>query len=762
VLLARHTAQDDLLIGTPIANRDRAETDRLIGLLLNTLVLRARLDDDPTFAELLARTRSGALAGFAHQDMPFEQLVDDLVRDRDPSRTPLVQALFNYIVAGDSPGLELHDRDGVIAKFDLRLVLMESGDRLVGGFEYATALFDADRIHRMTGHLLTLLEAVVADVDLPVSQLPLGVEPPATTHAEVPAIGGVHELITTRDDTPAVDDLTYRDLHARANRLAHHLKSLGAGPDTVIAICFDNPADTITAILGVWKAGAAYLPLDPSHPHDRITYQLRHSNTTLIHTTDDILEDLPAGRIRTLTTSDPFLAVHPNTDPDVTVHPDQAAYLIYTSGTTGRPKGVVITHRALTNYATVAPARLGLGEPGDTYGLITPATTDFGNTIILAALTTGGTIRTPEPGTITNPVAMAAFVPTVDHLKIVPSHLASLWPLPLPRKTLILGGEATPADLARELGGTVVNHYGPTETTIGVLTHTSPDALGTPLPNITAHILDDHLQPVPVGVPGHLHISGPQLARGYHNNPVHTAEQFIPSAGGERLYRTGDLARYNTDGTIAYLGRTDHQIKIRGHRIEPGEVQLTLTNHPAVAHAVVTEHDGRLIAYLVPNGELPGGEQLRDYLRRTLPEHMVPSAFLPLDALPLTANGKLDRRALPEPGSERPELVTGFQGADTPTEQALVEIWADLLKLDRIGVTDNFFDLGGHSLLVTQVVTRIRQRFGVSVGVGTFFNQPTVREIAENVEEAILAEIEEMSETEALRELGDADPEDPR
>ncbi|MFG2169751.1 amino acid adenylation domain-containing protein, partial [Micromonospora chersina] len=427
--------------------------------------------------------------------------------------------------------------------------------------------------------------------DLPVSQLPLlspAELPQATTPTEFPAVGGVHQLITTRDDTPAIGTLTYAELHANANRLAHHLTALGARPDTIIAICFDDPADTITAILGIWKAGAAYLPLDPAHPHDRITYQLRNSNTTLIHTTDDILNDLPAGHTRTLTTSDPILNTRPTTDPDTPIHPDQTAYLIYTSGTTGRPKGVTITHRALTNYTQA----LHIGAPGDTYALLTPATTDFGNTIILAALTTGGTIHTPP----------AADIATVDHAKIIPSHLASLWPIPLPRKTLILGGETTPPTLAENLTGTVINHYGPTETTIGVLTNTNTNTLGTPLPNNTAHILDDHLQPVPTNVPGHLHISGPQLARGYHNNPTHTAEQFIPNpftTDGSRLYRTGDRAHRNTDGTITFLGRLDHQIKIRGHRIEPTEIQHALTNHPAITHAIITKNNERLIAYLV-------------------------------------------------------------------------------------------------------------------------------------------------------------------
>ncbi|WP_345144881.1 amino acid adenylation domain-containing protein, partial [Dactylosporangium darangshiense] len=767
VVLGRNTGQTDLLIGTPIANRGQAETEALIGFFVNTLVLRTRLNDDPTFTELLAQVRTTALDAYAHQDVPFEQLVDALVQDRDRSRTPLVQTLLNYLVADQtSERTSLPDREDVVAKFDLRLMLVESTAGLAGGFEYATALFDRLRIERLIEHLLQVLDAAVANPDQPVSRLAVlsAAEPELlagwnATDAVLPALNGVHALFeaqaTRSPDTAAVvtDDglvVTYAQLNTQADQLAGQLTGLGVGAETVVGLCLDHGVDTITAILAVWKAGGAYLPLDPTHPIERLAYMLADSGTAVLVTTNALLDDLPAGRLPTVILDNPTTTTIPNGQPRV--HPSQAAYIIYTSGSTGRPKGVIATHHSLINYTLAIPNRTGTGRPGGRYALLQPATTDFGNTIILAALSTGGSLHLPDPDRTTDPGYLATFLHThhIDYLKIVPSHLAALTtdhPLPelLPGDTLILGGERTPTTLAADLENLpvqLINHYGPTETTIGVSTHTGSHTgatIGRPIANTRAHILDRHLNPVPIGTTGELHIAGAGITRGYLHQPARTAERFIPNpfAGdGSRLYRTGDLAYHRPDGQLEYLGRTDHQIKIRGHRIEPAEIQTALTTHPAITTAIVTEHDQQLTAYLIAADGMPPADELRAHLHRTLPEHMIPTHYIELTQLPLTANGKLDRTALPAPDTARPELTTTYQPPTTPTEELLAHIWAELLHLDEIGVSDNFFDLGGHSLLATQVITRIRTTFNVDLPLAVLFDEPTIGAAARHIDAA--------------------------
>ncbi|WP_345144814.1 amino acid adenylation domain-containing protein, partial [Dactylosporangium darangshiense] len=788
VVLGRNTGQTDLLIGTPIANRGQAETEALIGFFVNTLVLRTRLNDDPTFTELLAQVRTTALDAYAHQDVPFEQLVDALVQDRDRSRNPLVQTVLNYVTADGSQddrstASDPFDLEDVVAKFDLRLIVVESTAGLAGGFEYATALFDRSRIERLIEHLLQVLDAAVANPDQPLSRLPIlstGEQGLLAgwnaTNAVLPALNGVHALFeaqaTRSPDTAAVvtDDglvVTYAQLNARADQLASQLTGLGVGAETVVGLCLDQGVDTITAILAVWKAGGAYLPLDPTHPIERLAYMLADSGTAVLVTTNALLDDLPAGRLPTVILDNPTTTTIPNGQPRV--HPGQAAYIIYTSGSTGRPKGVIATHDSLINYTLAIPSRTGTGRAGGRYALLQPATTDFGNTIILAALSTGGSLYLPDPDRTTDPGYLATFLHThhIDYLKIVPSHLAALTtdhPLPelLPGDTLILGGERTPTTLAADLEDLpvqLINHYGPTETTIGVTTHTGSHTgatIGRPIANTRAHILDRHLNPVPIGTTGELHIAGAGITRGYTGQPAQTAERFIANPfadDGSRLYRTGDLARWQPNGHLEYLGRADHQVKIRGHRVEPAEIQHALTAHPHITTAVVTVHDQQLTAYLIADG-VPPADELRAHLLRTLPEHMIPTHYIELTQLPLTANGKLDRTALPAPDSTRPNLTTTYQPPTTPTEELLAGIWAELLHLDQIGVTDNFFDLGGHSLLATQAITRIRTTFDIDLRVDEFFDAATVKSVAELVETKIMYEIEQLSDDEVLRGLG--------
>ncbi|MEU6432599.1 amino acid adenylation domain-containing protein, partial [Microbispora sp. NPDC046973] len=780
VLLNKYTGQDDVLVGTRVANRNHGQTEALIGFFVNTLALRADLSGDPTFTELLARVRATALDAYTHQDLPFEQLVDELGITRDRSRTPLFQTLFSYTTEDPrtdgtraQAGEELRHQDGIVARFDLRLIFIENGDALSGVVEYSTALFDRPTVERLIGHLTCLLGAVSDESGRSLSALPiltLDEHERILDQSSGPATGplpasGVHELIAARaaaqPGAAAVVDggatLTYADLDARANRLAHHLRAMGAGPETVIGLCLPPGADVVTAVLGIWKAGAVYLPLDPAHPAERLAYLLADSGAAVLVTVG-ALGGLGGGRVPVLVLDDPAtqagLAARPDTAPEVAVNPEQGAYLIYTSGSTGRPKGVTVTHRNLVNYLEVAPSRIHLGDPGARYALLQPAVTDFGNTIIYTCLTTGGTLHLPDPAVATDGDRVAAYLADhhIDYLKIVPSHLAALTHSVaadrlLPERTLILGGEATtPAQLAHLRAHLttqrLVNHYGPTETTIGTITAdltTAPSPaspgqavpIGTPLPNTAAYVLDAHLAPVPDGVPGDLYIAGPGLARGYRGRFAMTAERFVANPfgqDGERFYRTGDRARRRPDGQIEFLGRADHQIKLRGHRIEPAEIEQALTDIAGVGAALVTLHEQRLVAYLVPAGELPTVSELRDHLRASLPDHMVPSAFVELNAFPRTANGKVDRTALPAPDDGRPDLADAYQAPSTEAEESLAGIWADVLGLDRVGVRDDFFTLGGHSLLAVKAVSRMRAT-GYDIGLGDLFDHPTIAEL---------------------------------
>ncbi|MFI5916524.1 amino acid adenylation domain-containing protein, partial [Dactylosporangium sp. NPDC051541] len=741
LLLSRYSGQDDIVVGTPIANRNRAEIEGLIGYFVNTLVLRTDLSDDPTFGELLARVRAEALSAFAHQDVPFERLVDELVQDRDRSRTPLFQALFNYFTADDLAPAGIDDASDTIgrprralAKFDLRLIVKERGPGLVGAVHYATQLFDEATIRRLIAHFLELLTAITEDAHLSELLLSAGSwhEAPALP---LPSVTGVDALIAYPDP--------------RVNQLANYLRSVGVGPESVVGLAVERGDDFVQAVLAVWRAGGAYVALDPSLPVQRSRFQLAEAGVSVLVGSAELIGDLPVGRLRTVLLDDPMIGVMPESPPQVPgLALDRVAYVMFTSGSTGRPKAAQVTHRGLLNYVTTMPDRLGIGAPGTTYALLQPPTTDFGNTVLFTALTTGGRLLYLDPDDVAGHGA--------DYMKIVPSHLASLLeaaPLEelLPSRTLVLGGEATPIGLARSLvdaaGDRVIaNHYGPTETTIGVATVRLSDAvlddvvvpIGAPLPNVRLYVLDRSLREVPAGVHGELYVGGAALARGYRGRPELTAERFVadPFTPGGRLYRTGDVVKRRPDGLISFLGRADDQVKVRGYRIEPAEIQAALLSHPAVNGAVIVADNGRLIAYLVAEDGIPSTTQLRGFLGERLPEFMIPAVFVELAAIPLTGNGKVDRSALPAPDQSRPELEDAFVAPQTPTQEVLAGIWGDVLGVDRVGVHDNFFELGGHSLLATQVISRIRAAFGVELPVAALFDAPSVAGVAEAVEAA--------------------------
>ncbi|MFJ2261195.1 amino acid adenylation domain-containing protein, partial [Streptomyces sp. NPDC087844] len=806
VLLGRYAGSEDVVVGTPVANRNRAETEDLIGFFVNTLVMRADLSGDPSFRDVVGRVRETALGAYAHQDVPFEQLVEALVTDRDRSRTPLFQALFNYDFvenegsSGDRPAaVRTVDRSGsaadmVVAKFDLRLVLSDDGDRIAGEFEYSTALFDAVTVERMVGHLLTLLESAASGFARPVGELPVltageravlvgewsgAVESGESGRAvgrggSVSGVGGVHELIARRalsvPDAVAVVSggvcVTYGELLGRADRLAHYLRGVGVGAESVVALCLPRGVDMIVAILGVWRAGAAYVPLDPEFPVDRLGFVLADSGASVVVGSGELVDELPVGRLRTVVLDDPAtvagLAAMPATDPGVPVVAGQLAYVVYTSGSSGRPKGVQVTHGGLFGYTVGVVERLGWSGVGVRFGLLQPVVTDLGNTVVFGCLVSGGVLHVVGADAAVDGRAVAAYwrVWGIDFVKVVPSHLAALAAGGgeglaglVPARGLVLGGEGASGAWLGELVAAagdrvVVNHYGPTESTVGVLAGLLGGdgvvALGRPLAGARVYVVDERLVPVPVGVVGELCIAGPQLARGYGGRSGLTAGWFVAdpfAADGSRMYRSGDRVRWLVDGRVQFVGRVDAQVKVRGFRVEPGEVEAVLAGHPLVGSVVVSAWgegvERRLVAYVVSAGVgdgVPSVGELRAFVGGRLPEYMVPSVFVELAALPLTANGKLDRTALPEPHGAQAGGADGFVAPATDTEELLTGILAEVLGLDRVGATDDFFELGGHSLLATQVISRLREVFGVEVPLSALFDQPAARGLASVIE----------------------------
>ncbi len=782
-LLARYAGEEDVVVGSPIAGRTRVETEGLIGFFVNMLPLRADLSGDPTWAALLRRVREGALEAYAHQELPFERLVEELSVERSLAHAPLFQVTFALDRSGDHDALTLGDLvpepfggGAGVARFDLDLTVRDGREALAGALAYRAELFDAETIARMAGHLETLLEEMAAEPARRLSELSLlhGAERARVleawndTSVEVPS-AHVHEQVSAQaartPDAVAVRSdertLTYGELEREANRLAHALRRRGVGPEGRVGVLLERSAELIVALLGVLKAGAAYVPLEPSSPPERLGFVLEDAGVSVLLLREDTRAAQPRtrGGILSLDGDAAEIAGERDDAPTAGVGGGNAAYLIYTSGSTGWPKGVVVEHRQLSNYVHAVAARLGL-HGGMRHALVSTVAADLGNTVLYPALCTGGTLHvlSRESATSAGHFVAAMRRHEIDVLKIVPSHLAALLDGTtsaegLPRRLLVLGGETSPAGWVRELRERapemeVVNHYGPTETTVGVLTHrvdgsglgwTAP--LGRPLGNTRVYVLDRWGGAVPVGVVGELHVGGAQVARGYAGRPELTAERFVPDAfGGEpgaRLYRTGDRARWTAAGELEFLGRTDSQVKVRGFRVEPGEIETSLRTHPAVREAVVEVRGDapgqkRLVAYVVPaEGARAAAAELRAHLLERLPEYMVPGAFVVLDRLPLTSNGKVDRRALPAPEAEADAEQAGPR---TATEEMLSGIWAEVLRVERVGVEESFFALGGHSLLATQVVSRARQAFGVEVPLRTLFEAPTVAALAERVE----------------------------
>jgi amino acid adenylation domain-containing protein len=651
VLLGRYCGQDDIVVGTPIANRNRAEIEGLIGFFVNTLVLRTDLSGDPTFAELLDRVRAETLAAYAHQDLPFEHLVDELGAERDRSRTPLFQVLFNYAAGdGSRPDDDAMSQPQTLpVKFDLSVSLGELGQALVGSVQYSTALFDADRIVRLIGHLQQVLAAVAAGADRRLSGLPVlsaaevrDLSAWNATPADAPAVAAVHELfgvwpageVAVRCGDAAV---TYGELDERSTRLAGHLLGVGVGADSVVGLCVERGVDFVVAVVAVWKAGAAYLPLDPAYPVSRLAFMVVDAGASVVLGHRSAAAGLAEAGVAVAWLDELELPAWPGSLP--VVHPDQAAYVIYTSGSTGAPKGVVVPHRGAVNLATQLRPMLDVA-PGRS--VLQFASFGFDATVLdlVVVLGAGGTLVIASEADRADPAALTGLLGSagVASASVSPSLLAQLDPAQVPGlRSLVVGSERVSADLVRAWAGRsrMFNAYGPTETSVLATTmRCSPDEagappIGAPLGNVRVQVLDRAFNPAPVGVPGELYVGGVGLARGYVGRAELTAERFVadPFAGdGSRLYRTGDVVRWRGDGVLEFVGRADEQVKVRGFRIEPAEIEHVLLAHPQVSAAVVLADGQHLVAYVVPVDAavgVPAVEAQRAYVPERLTEDKI-------------------------------------------------------------------------------------------------------------------------------------------
>ncbi|HYH79590.1 MAG TPA: amino acid adenylation domain-containing protein, partial [Longimicrobium sp.] len=787
-LLARYSRGDDVVVGSPAAGRTRGEVEELIGFFVHTLVLRTSLSGDPSFRDVLARVREATLGAYEHQDVPFENLVEALQPERSLGHNPLFQAFFALpdVPGADPslPGLTVGDvaADIPTSKFDLSLFFTQSPGGLRGYIEYATDLFDAATVRRFAAHLEVLLEAVAADPARPLSSLPIVTRDERETivrtwagaGAAFPVTGGLHQRFeacaAARPDAVAVtcdgEALKYGELNARANRLARRLRALGVRPESRVGLCAERSLELVVGVLAIVKAGAAYVPLDPAYPADRLAYMAEDSGIRVLLAQSALRDRVSVDGIEVVALEDVPADELPE-DLGIPVSADNLAYVIYTSGSTGRPKGVGVTQGNVLRLFDSTQSSFGFGA-ADVWTLFHSYAFDFSVWEIWGALLHGGRLVV-VPWTVSrDPAAFRELLRSerVTVLNQTPSAFRALCeaderePEPLTAlRTVVFGGEALNYQALRgwldrygPRRPRLVNMYGITETTVHVTWHTVTGAelriagagsgVGTAIPDLRAYILDPAGNPCPAGVPGELHVGGAGLARGYLGRPGLTAQRFVPDPfsgdAGARLYRSGDLARWKADGTLEYLGRIDQQVKVRGFRIELGEIESTLLAHPSVAAAAVIVRgegeDAALVAYVVPNGEMLGAGELRDALRRHLPEYMVPAAFVAMDRIPLTANGKLDRRALPEPDAAGSSIGDGYLAPRTPVEEVLAAIWCEVLGAGRIGTLDDFFELGGHSLRATQVVARIRETFGVGLPLRAFFEGPTVAELAARVE----------------------------
>jgi amino acid adenylation domain-containing protein len=813
------SGQTDLVVGSPVVGRSRAEFEEIVGLFTNPVFLRISLSGNPSFQEFLSHVRQTVLDALEHQDFPTLLLIERLKPARDLSRPPICQVMFvldkphglaeqgapTFVHGEAGPTmnsggliLESFPLEHRSASLDLVLLVVESTQSLSISMRYNAELFDHSTIIRFGKYFETLLQHLVSHPDARLGALAEVLDAADPTHQsaareelEILDDGERARVLVEFNQTaaPYPDDvciqrlfedqvvrtpdrialtfedqnLTYAQLNARANQVAHYLRARGVGPEVPVAICMERCLEMVVALLGILKAGGAYLPIDPAYPRERLTFVLDNARAQVLLTMEPLRERMPEQGVQLVCLDADWESIAREScdnPPNVTAA-GNLAYVIYTSGSTGQPKGVMVEHRGLSNTIKWLSQTLAITAEDSTL-LKTPITFDAAGRELFPTLLAGARLIIVEPDAHrdTRYVAEKMRDHSVSILHCVPSFLRLLVAEPafaevITLRAVMSGGEALTSDIVAEFGrrskASLYNVYGPTETIIDSaywLCNGTSDAsivpIGRPIPNARMYILNSALRPVPIGASGELYIGGVSLARGYLNLPSLTAEKFIPdpfsSEPGKRLYKTGDLARYLPDGNIQYLGRGDYQVKIRGFRIELGEIEAALARHSSVAQAVVTVHEGahgerRLVAYVVAQPDCaPTAIELRVFLKDKLPEHMVPAVFLMLDRFPLTPNGKVDRRGLPAPGDARPELNKAFVEFRTPTEELLVDMWSQVLGVERVGIYDDFFDLGGHSLLATQVVSRIRETFQVEMPLRRLFETPTVAGLAESLE----------------------------
>lgn len=787
-LLFRYTHQTDLVVGTPVANRNQVELEKLIGFFINTLVLRTEVNGEISFLDLLKRVRTVALDAYAHQELPFEKLVEALHMERSLSHTPIVQIFFGLNNVPPATlvmeGLRITEVESQIttSKHDLIFSMFDDGAELQGVIEYSTDLFDAQTIARMSGHFINLLAAAANDPDRPISRLRLlsedeqqqllAEERAATRTSWAPYC--LHEIFSqtaVRHSNKAAlsfggKDIRYRELDRRANQLANYLRSKGVGAEDVVGLTLRRSTEMLVAVLAVLKAGAAYLPMEPDLPVERLDFMVKDSSARVLITTDAERKTLSGFKGQVVSLDGDAAEIDAescNPVPNI-ASPDNAAYVIYTSGSTGQPKGVVMSHASVVRLLSANEPWYGFNEQ-DVWPFFHSYAFDVSVWEIWGSLLYGGRLIIVPYGVTRTPDEMLELIcrEKITVLNQTPSAFRQLMEaatragktekMPLDLRLVIFAGEVLDyhslqpwCDLYGDDMPKLINKYGITETcvhvtyrrvTAGEINRGDKSCIGVPIPDLQLYILDENLQQTPVGIPGEICVGGPGLARCYLNRPALTAERFVPNPfgkPGERIYRSGDLARYLNSFDIEYLGRLDHQVKIRGFRVELGEIETLLSHHPAIKHVLVMARDDaggqRLVAYVVPqdNQEVSSGE-LRDYLKRRLPQYMLPASFVMLAHMPLTGNGKVDRRALPAPGSERPNIDQPFVGPRSPAEEVLAHIFCEVLGLDQAGVNDNFFALGGDSIRSVRVLAMAKER-GLQFSLEQLFSHPTIAELS--------------------------------
>ena len=794
-LLYRYTAQQTILVGATFANRNRPELQNMVGYLLNLIVLSTDVSGDPTFRELLQRERATVLEGFANQDLPFGKLVQELRPVQDASRNPIVQHSLIYL---DFPELTVMETLGLTAKhldidngasrFDMTLAMTETDQGYEVDIEYPTDLYRRERIERMTKHLENILESIVADPAQRLSELPLLSENEKRqlldwneTTVEYKPDRCIHELFEAQaqqtPDAVAVlfenDRLTYRELNEQANHVARYLRDAGVKNGDLVALFTSRSPRMVVGLLGILKAGGAYAPLDERYPAERLDFMLRDSGARVLLTEESLAVKVSGyeGRIVYFDADWEKIASSSMENLDHGVPSDQCAYVIYTSGSTGQPKGVQVPHRAVVNIlrSTVSQASI---KTTDTILAVTTLSFDIAATEIFLPLMIGARVVIASREVAADGLELDRLLAS-SGATLMQATPAS-WRMLIDagwqgnsRLKVFSAGEALDAQLVAQLlarCGELWNLYGPTETTIysgvtRVIGESGPAPIGLPVANTHFYIVDHFMNPVPIGIYGELCIGGAGLAHGYLNRPELTAEKFIPdpfsNEPGARLYRTGDLMRYREDGKLEFAGRLDHQVKVRGFRIELGEVEAVLSSHESVRAVVVVARETRpgeqrLVAYVVANqNRLPTASEWRTFLIQRLPEYMIPSLFVSLEELPLLPNGKVNRHALPVPDSSRPELRRAFVAPENPTQTRLVELWMNILALDRVGIHDDFFELGGDSILATRLMSRVRRTFGIELPLRELFWKPTVFELAPVIEELLIEQLENLSDEEA-------------